>query len=455
MAGKKRDDQGSKPTAEAPLAGSAESRPGPGTKGRSPLRSADDRFVKLGSAISSVARYAETGIRSLGGKAGKSDEQASAGNRGVEFDWLDDLPPDVRAVVEEELEHLKAEEARSAQTKAREAPVAATPPQRTAPVRGAQGTPRTRAEVSKKSRFDVDAWAEREAARDPVAGVAIRLAIDDWDKGSYEARREAVGVLMSVGRAAEPLFVELLDDANATQTELALEALLRLESSRFHACLSDATRAAVADVRIAAMRVGQRLDSDTAELVLTEGMRDSSSRVRRRVVQWLSWRSEPWTQDRLWEMCDDEAPMVRWAALRAMIPRDATNLLWRLERARESDPGRCRLTTALLARQRGDVSAQGEAKGLTSGERNTSEAEREVLRSLGQSRKPKRENSTQLTEVDDWSPTESRARRLLEASEGSSDAKGTNEVSASKLRPLAVKRAVGGDHGDGDTGGNE
>jgi len=454
MAGKKRDDQGSKPTAEAPLAGAAEARLGPGTKGRSPLRSADDRFVKLGSAISSVARYAETGIRSLGGKAGKSDEQASAGNRGVEFDWLDELPADVRAVVEEELDHLKAEEARAAQTKAREAPVAATPPQRTAPVRGAQGT-RTRAGVSNKPRFDVDAWAEREAARDPVAGVSIRLAIDDWDKGSYEARREAVGVLMSVGRASEPLFVELLDGANATQTELALEALLRLESSRFHACLADAAHAAVADVRIAAMRVGQRLDSDTAELVLTEGMRDSSTRVRRRVVQWLSWRSEPWTQDRLWEMCDDEAPMVRWAALRAMIPRDATNLLWRLERARESDPGRCRLTTALLARQRGDVVSQGEAKGIAPAERNTSEAEREVLRSLGQSRKPKRENSTQLTEVDDWSPTESRARRLLEASESSTDANRTNEVSASKLRPLAVKRAVGGDNGDGDTGGNE
>ena len=83
--------------------------------------------------------------------------------------------------------------------------------------------------------------------------------------------------------------------------------------------------------------------------------------------------------------------------------------------------------------------------------RNTSEAELEALKALGRSRKPKRENSMQQTDVDERSPTESRAGRALQA--GSSDALSAGEESDSKRSPVRM-HAVGGNRGEGKTGGS-
>jgi hypothetical protein len=439
----KREDEGAKRAA----AGAAhDEASGPrlpsGVSRPSTLHAADAGFVRLGQAIGSAARIAEAGIMSIGGRkqrgaeAGADELAAGAeppGSR-VEhdpLDWLDELPPDVRAVVEQELAHLQREERGQPQPREQAAPEPArvgrppasgvgTGPAEPTPSAGAStpGRDAERAPRATQQRkttaaspavprphtgpsIDLDAWVARAAGGDTVRAVALRLAVDDWLRGSHEVRREAVQVLASVGPDAEQLFVGLLRGANASQAELALEALLQVGSGQFTPCMRAVSRDPDPSLRTSAFRVAQRLEGARADTLLEQASRDPSVEVRQRAVQWLSWRQEPWAHDRLWEMCDDEASEVRWAAVRAMIARDAPNMRWRVERAKATEPARGMLVSAMLSRSEAQAQSAAEPGERTEPqEAPAAKAELAArLVELSQTRASRRDTSMHQTEV--------------------------------------------------------
>jgi hypothetical protein len=97
-------------------------------------------------------------------------------------------------------------------------------------------------------------------------------------------------------------------------------------------------------------------------------------------------------------MCDDEASEVRWAAVRAMIARDAPNMRWRVERAKATEPARGMLLSAMLSRS--EAQAQSAAEPGEAQEAPAAKAELAArLVELSRTRASRRDTSMQQTEV--------------------------------------------------------
>jgi hypothetical protein len=364
---------------------------------------------------------ATTGARRWRDPRTSSAEEILGDAEAAGLEWVRELPLDVRMVVVEELRNIEHESRQGAGPQ--RAPIPSEP-------RAPKPVPRIEPEPvrvrQRTTGFDIQQWLADQSERDPIKGVALRIALDDWNHGSGDARKTAVEVLASVA-PAESLFVELLVGADASQTEDALRGLALLGSERLFSCLRTTAQSPEPEVRIAALRAVQRMDSDEAIKILARAAKDPSPRVRRRVVNWLCWRNDAWVQDLVWDMCHDDDPTVRWAALRVMLQRNATDVIWRVERAKESESARYRFAKALLDRTRREPEpreqAQREPPAVTA-------EQAKAFVALANGRKPKRTNTTHQTEVDDVVDG-SDASNSVRTSEARASRRGNNEAVSS------------------------
>ncbi|MBI5538292.1 MAG: HEAT repeat domain-containing protein [Deltaproteobacteria bacterium] len=314
---------------------------------------ADDGFVKVARSIGAAARFVEAGVvRGVGAQQERTAPAAPQSAPPEPVPAQRSSEPRKRSVAREPETHtVKTTRREAPQAYPSAPPIAPPPAQRPAPAPAPAPAPRP-APASRPAPtpvLDVDGWLKVLDPGDRVRALEIRVAIDDWLRGSVAARVGALEQLVSLGIRVEPLFVASLRGATPEHAELALEGLRRIDSERLAACIAELLLVDNPEVRIVALRIAQQMSDRIARPLLSRGVEDPDPRVRRRVIPWLSWRQSAWAVERIWELCDDPDPSVKWAALDALVWHDGGEVRMRVRRARPAEMVYCRRTSALVA----------------------------------------------------------------------------------------------------------
>ena len=187
----------------------------------------------------------------------------------------------------------------------------------------------------------------------------VRAHLDDLLQGTETAHHAAREALVAMGRPiAEPLFVATLRNASPELAESALEGLASLQSRRLRGCIAAVIPSHNPLMRLAALRVAQRLRGDAARPFFVHAVLDSSPEVRRRAILYLSWRDSDWSSAALRALCSDPESSVKWAAYRAWATWRPEEVRQLLAGEQESvNPAYCRLMNRLI----GDAPPPGAA----------------------------------------------------------------------------------------------
>jgi hypothetical protein len=196
---------------------------------------------------------------------------------------------------------------------------------------------------------DAELWVRELLPDDAVRRLALRGVVDDWLRGSVEARRAALEAIAGLGPGAEALILAPLGHGTPEKIELVLEGLRRIGSTKLSGCMAQLLRTGDARVRIGTLRVAQQLGDPVARPLLVRGVEDRDWLVRRRTVQWLSWRSSPWAVERIWQLAADLNPAVKWAALDVLVWHDGPEVKQRVKRAKPHEAVFARRTAAMAA----------------------------------------------------------------------------------------------------------
>jgi hypothetical protein len=209
-------------------------------------------------------------------------------------------------------------------------------------------------EVLDQVLLETEALLERYASNNKAKGIALRNTLDDLLHGSEATRQNALRNLVNMGEGAEPFLVASLKEAFPQVAEMALEGLRQIQSPRLVACLSEILSLGDSEQRLAALRVAQRLADDEAQPFLEQGLRDSSARVRRRVLSYLSWRDSSWALPQIYGLCNDTDRGVKWAALEALVMVNPSQAYEKLQRLMPSLDQAGRRRAVILLEQRKD-----------------------------------------------------------------------------------------------------
>jgi hypothetical protein len=215
----------------------------------------------------------------------------------------------------------------------------------------------------------------------------------------------------------------MLDEPAAEVVQIALESLNDIGAERLRSCIAAFITSPDESVRLAVLRVAQRLDGDAARPFFLYGALDASAKVRRRTVLYLGWRDDEWVPTVLRSLCNDGDPLVRWRAMRALAVKDpgaTRELLGQPSHA--AYPGYRRLVTRL-------VRAQPTVSG------------RSLLRPAGDPTEGEREGSTDTATLppQEQAPSSSREATDLDGAGGDPDRTGD---SARGTEPPASDRSA-------------
>jgi hypothetical protein len=165
---------------------------------------------------------------------------------------------------------------------------------------------------------------------------------------------------------AEAVFLAALQRRSTRLAELALDGLVRLNSTRLVAALKDLFSSDVRELRLVALRVANRLKEDEAAPLFSIAARDAAPEVRRRLVAYLSWRGTPFVVQELLGLSADANAQVKWAAIGVLARLDSKAALEMVGRIPPTDEDRSyrRRIEAALAKKKcpEHAASQPEAK---------------------------------------------------------------------------------------------
>jgi len=179
--------------------------------------------------------------------------------------------------------------------------------------------------------ISVDQWLASLALADRSQRVQVGAAADDLLQGSEVVRRSAARVLLSLGLAAEPIFVEYTRSKSASVVETCLESLVQLGSKKLAQLLPRIAAAPEEALRLVALRVAQHLDQATRRPLLLAALRDSKPLLRRRALTYLGWQHAGWAKADILRLCYDADATVKWAALECLVAIEPAEARARLD----------------------------------------------------------------------------------------------------------------------------
>jgi HEAT repeat protein len=198
----------------------------------------------------------------------------------------------------------------------------------------------------------IDSWLDSLALADLSQQVQMRSAVDDLVRGSELVRRSAARLLVSLGLAAEPVFVECARSASPMVVETCLESLSELGSKWLVQLLPHIAASQDEALRLVALRVVQHLALEVRKPLLLGALRDPQPTVRRRALTYLGWQHASWAKAEILRLCYDADPTVKWAALESLAAIEPAEARARLDSMYPGmDPVLRRRAVRLLERQ--------------------------------------------------------------------------------------------------------
>ena len=209
--------------------------------------------------------------------------------------------------------------------------------------------------VIPKQLVDVEAVVAKHQFTSRADMLSALVSVNEFFHGSARESSDAQKQILSVGSTlAEPVFLAALQRRSSKLAELALDGLARLRSEKLVPTAREMLSSPDRDLRLAGLRAAHWLDDEEARPLLAMAARDPAPEVRRRLVCYLSWRSEPWAIFELRRLCNDDSLPVKWSAIVALTrvqPEVAVDLMGRSPPS-EQDAGYRRRIEASLARKK-------------------------------------------------------------------------------------------------------